>query len=122
MLLLSRWLAVSTGIVLGLIIWTPSARAFGWCCKSRSVTYYQPAPVVACSPCQSAAVVPVTVTTTRCGLFGLQRRTTVTYGSPVPVTAPVVTPAPTPAPVLSAYPPGTLLPAPPPGAIIIGPR
>src|SRR6476659_4958101 len=99
MMLLSRWLAVCTGLVLGLAVLTPPAWACG-CCRTRSVTYYQPAPGVSCSPCQPAPLVPVTVTTTRCGLFGLRTRTTVTYGSPIPA-APVVAPA----PVISGYPP-----------------
>ncbi len=63
--------------------------------KTTTTTYYQPV-VTAYSPCgpvvQPTSVVPVTVTTTRKGLFGLRKKTTVTYGTPLPIA--VVTPPP----------------------------
>ncbi len=126
MLLLPRWLAVCTVALLGLAILTPPTWAFGCCCpRTTTVTYYQPAPVTACSPCQPPRLVPVTVTTTRCGLFGLRTRTVVSYGTPIPA-APFAAPAPVfsayppaPSPVISAYPP-SYVPAPP--GIIVSPR
>ena len=88
---LSRWLVLPVGSLLGLAAVAGSASAWPHCCKST--TYYQPAvvaacPTTCCAPPVASAVVPVTVTTRRYGLFGLRQRTTVSYGAPVPVVAP----------------------------------
>jgi recombinational DNA repair protein (RecF pathway) len=102
-----RWIAATAGALAVLLGTASTSQAF-FCCKkcgsSTSTTYYEPVAPTACSPCAPPAVVPVTVTTTRYGLFGLRTQTTVNYGAPVPVAAPSV----------SNYPPGVLLPAPPP--------
>ena len=65
---MSRWTALAAALVLGLsLAGTASAGPY-------YVSYY-PAPAV------SYYAAPATVTTTRYGLFGLRRATTVTYGS-----------------------------------------
>jgi hypothetical protein len=105
----SRWIVLSAGALVGLAVVAGSASACHPC--QTTSTYYQTVTVAAygpttcCSPATTTAVVPVTVTTTRCGLFGLRRRTTVSYGAPVPVVnpGPVVAP---PGPVF-VPPPGT---------------
>ncbi len=123
---LSRWLVLPVGSLLGLAAVAGSASAWPHCCKST--TYYQPAvvaacPTTCCAPPVASAVVPVTVTTRRYGLFGLRQRTTVSYGAPVPVVAPapvLAAPAPIIAPPASAYLPGVVTPGPRP-MIIPGP-
>ncbi len=104
----SRWIVLSAGVLVGL---AGTAGNVSACHKCRSVTYYAPVATSCCPPTTCCAppaptLVPVTVTTTRCGLFGLHKRTTVTYGAPIP--------APAPAPVLAAPPPPAPVFAPPP--------
>lgn len=118
----SRWIVLSAGVLVGL---SGAAGTASACHRCKSVTYYQPVtnccapPTTCCAPPAPSAVVPVTVTTTRCGLFGLRTRTTVSYGAPVaasgyaPPPPPVFTPPvpnlapppPVPVPATSAYPP-----------------
>jgi hypothetical protein len=105
----SRRISLWAAALLGLIGLARPAAA-DWCSQSR--TYYQPVTVAAspscntcCAPPATSALVPVTVTTTRYGLFGLRHRTTVSYGAPVPVAAP--------APVLAAPPVLAVPPGPP---------
>lgn len=110
------WLPIVAGVACGMISVQSPAQAFDFCKKrTSSTTYYEPV-VTACSPCSAPGpqtLVPVTVTTRKVGLFGLRKRTTVSYGCPVQVApaAPVIVaplqPAPNPpAPCNSAYPPG----------------
>jgi hypothetical protein len=105
-----RWIAATVG-ALAVLIGTASPGQAFFCCKKKcsttSTTYYEPVPTSACSPCAPPALVPVTVTTTRYGLFGLRSYSTISYGSPVP------------APTVSNYPPGVVLPAPTPSTIIL---
>jgi hypothetical protein len=92
---LSRWIVLSAGALLGLAIAAGSAAA-----QPGYVSYYN-APVVtyyARPVAYYTPVTPVSVTTTRYGLFGLRRATTVTYGPTVPVVSSYYA-----APVVSSY-------------------
>jgi hypothetical protein len=104
-----RWPIVLAGVALGLTAALPQAQAWHKK-KCDAVTYYEPA----CSPCGPQVMVPVTVTTRKCGLFHCRKVTTVTYGAPVPLAAPAPPPQ-----ITSGFPPSVAVPAPSP--IIVGP-
>jgi hypothetical protein len=92
---LSRWIVLSAGALVGLAIAAGSAAA-----QPVYVSYYN-APVVtyyARPVAYYTPVTPVAVSTTRYGLFGLRRSTTVAYGPTVPVVSSYYAP-----PVVSSY-------------------
>lgn len=79
---LSRLLVLAAVLLVGLVLLEGTAWA-----QPVVVSYYGP-PVVTYAPAAPYYMTPTTVTTTRYGVFGLRRSTTVNYGSYYP--APVV--------------------------------